>query len=921
MKKLGHGSRQRAIINPLSALTATALALPGMLYHPAHADDEGEVDFQYSHYQEGKRDIAGMAYNFGSQKYYFTKLPNKLNPIEVDSLHGSTRITLTDRVKFAFNYTQDTWSGATPVATAPSVSGSNRAQYFYTKPDSSAGIVTGASPLARDQGASFLMDRHFNFYQYGGYDPVNNRNLAGAKNNRLVHTMAFASPETRKQGDFNLSYEWGEASVNVGGGISVENDYESRFVNLDGKMDFNGKQTTVNAGLSYTNSDTQATLDPDALQFIDTLKYDNSELGFIKIDGEDVLTDIPKTPQTSAGEVESTYQFGPSGQFNRTQAILLGNRQDWSSQLGLTQVLNKNAVLELGMNYTRSTGYLGNPYKLVSVIRADPTEEQLQTNTPFQAGRYSTLEIRPDERNQFNWNVGYHQYVELMDAAFHFNYRFSHDDWDINAHTLDADWVQSLGFGWTVTPRIRYYSQSNAFFYAPIFKEIYLADVYNPITGELVKPGRYLEALPANYSSDQRLSGFGTLSGGVTVAKQFGKAVGFEAGFEYYTHQGDLKLGGGGEQAFADFAYWVTNAALKVKLDALASAGDDTHSGHRRHWHSDSPAGVMFDHALKKAGDFMVGYRYMRSDQAGNMLHGNEAVTPEEVRFNGCGDQECVVAPKQMAMNMHMLELMYAPADWLTLMLMPQWTDMEMEMLPLVEHSGHGHNHGGPVHNHQTGGVGDTGLYALFQLFDQPRHNVTLSLGGTAPTGDDQIMLRKTNTNPFPAHIHYGMQLGSGTWDFKPSLTYSGNAGAFTWGAQATGTLRLQSRNDSNFRFGDSFQGSLWGGYRWTNWLQSTLRGVYTWQDDIHGGYPPIFDPRYDTPYLYTPTHVGPFDRTVNYGGRFVDLGLGLNVTIPYGAFTGHSLKFEWLQPLHTDYNGYQLERDGALSVTWGYGF
>jgi hypothetical protein len=58
-----------------------------------------------------------------------------------------------------------------------------------------------------------------------------------------------------------------------------------------------------------------------------------------------------------------------------------------------------------------------------------------------------------------------------------------------------------------------------------------------------------------------------------------------------------------------------------------------------------------------------------------------------------------------------------------------------------------------------------------------------------------------------------------------------------------------------------------------------------------------------------------------NYGGQFVDLGLGINVTIPSGAFQGNTLKFEWLQPIQTDYNGYQLDRDYALNFTWSYGF
>jgi hypothetical protein len=62
-------------------------------------------------------------------------------------------------------------------------------------------------------------------------------------------------------------------------------------------------------------------------------------------------------------------------------------------------------------------------------------------------------------------------------------------------------------------------------------------------------------------------------------------------------------------------------------------------------------------------------------------------------------------------------------------------------------------------------------------------------------------------------------------------------------------------------------------------------------------------------------------DITSNYGGQYVDLGLGVNVTVPSGTFAGNTIKFEWLQPVHTDYNSYQLDRSAALTATWGVGF
>ena len=240
--------------NSLQALTAAALVLPGMLTQQAYAADGDEVDFQYSHYQEGKRDIAisDLSNNnliSGSKSF---------NPIEVDSLHGSSRVSLTDRVKFAFNYLQDTWGGATPMATTPFLATGNQA----IKTNDS---VTGASPYATSGAGlnNLYVDSQFNqLFQTGEADV--NTGLPLFKNDtRLTHVLATASPETRKQGDFKLSYDWDNAAVSAGGGLSIEDDYDSRFGNIGGRFDFNQKQTTVNADLSYTNSYTHATLDHD----------------------------------------------------------------------------------------------------------------------------------------------------------------------------------------------------------------------------------------------------------------------------------------------------------------------------------------------------------------------------------------------------------------------------------------------------------------------------------------------------------------------------------------------------------------------------------------------------------------------------------------------------------------------------------
>ena len=155
----------------------------------------------------------------------------------------------------SFNFRQDTWSGATPIATAPREWRGNRSR--------AADGVSGASPYVVNSGPLFLDKRTRNPLRTDGFG-----NLVGGEDTQLVHTIAGASRETRRQVDFDLRREWNEAALTINGGVSSEPDYLSRFVGVGGQWDLDQKLTTINAGLNYTWSDISATLDHDAVPYI-----------------------------------------------------------------------------------------------------------------------------------------------------------------------------------------------------------------------------------------------------------------------------------------------------------------------------------------------------------------------------------------------------------------------------------------------------------------------------------------------------------------------------------------------------------------------------------------------------------------------------------------------------------------------------
>ncbi len=882
--------------------------------------DDNDAGYQYSHYEESKRnlwDIApGVDNNYTLRTTGPYKFQNNLKPVTADSEHGYTRFRLSDRVRFAFNYTQDVWSGATPWFTAP-------VGNFMVA--GNAHSVTGASYQANGAGSGQFFDRQGNpLYQAVSVSQYDQGNTGRPglpmklAQSRIQHVMGYASPEMRNQVDAKVGYDWDNGSLDMGGGVSIEHDYLSRFGNLGARMDFNQKRTTLNLGLGYTNSDTYATLNTG-----------ESIYGGTVLNSSVAVTQLPTMTMTNGTVLN--------------QEIIKGNRQDGTITLALSQVLTKNSVLSAGVGYTRASGYLSNPYKDVLAMQLDPNWRSdgygpsgyVFSQRKFPGVQYSVAgtvvkEQRPNLRNQLTFDMGYRHYVEPLNAAAKVNYNFFMDDWGINAHTFEAEWRQALPGHWVLTPYARYYVQSSAVFYKPYVFTSLLADQSNL--------GDFSSLASQYFSSDQRLSSYGAISGGVTLGKQLTKGLSMELGYEYYTHKGSLALAAGTPD-YADYQFFVANATLRANLSVLAQTGHSFNdygmsdwlgslfdgkgkpppSGQQHHRHGDAPAGVMFAHVLDKAGDKMLGYRYIRNTQSGSYLAGSQPINSNQlVMPNSTVCQpvtRCTMLSTGMSMNMHMLDLMYAPTDWLTLMLMPQIMSMDMNMVMPVAMDmnaiGGGMDASGWRTYQTNGGFGDTGAYALLKLWDSNGQKLILTQGISIPTGSINVMTEFPGTTDLV--YSYGMQLGSGTWDYKPSLTYTGKHGGWFWGGQFSGSHRLQDANSSGYRLGDVLQTTAWGGYQLTHWLSATARGVYTGQGKIVGTH--IKD-QSSVQNMWMPE-----DVPANYGGNFADVGFGFTASVPYGSLAGHTFGFEWLQPVSTYFNGYQLDRTGALSASWGYNF
>ena len=333
-------------------------------------------------------------------------------------------------------------------------------------------------------------------------------------------------------------------------------------------------------------------------------------------------------------------------------------------------------------------------------------------------------------------------------------------------------------------------------------------------------------------------------------------------------------------------------------FNALLSQSLFANTSHN-HIKAHAPIGVMGDH-MHKSGEWMFSYRYMSMSMEGN-LQGDNSVSPETIVSSGLPLR---VVPIDMTTDMHMLGAMYAPSDKLTLMLMVNYIEKEMDHLTFQGMSGI--NRLG-VFTTETSGIGDTKLGALYSLRSGDNTNIHLNLGLSIPTGKtdytDQI-LTPMNTTPSP-RLPYPMQLGSGTYDIQPGITYAGSHDSWDWGSQVKMTIRLDD-NDKGYSLGDQTQVTSWGGYRFTHWLTGSLRLTYTHADEISG----------KDALINLPVQTSNPD---NFGGERIDLGVGITLIGSEGAQKGHRLALEYETTIDQDVNGIQMEMQDMLTI--GYQF
>ena len=301
----------------------------------------------------------------------------------------------------------------------------------------------------------------------------------------------------------------------------------------------------------------------------------------------------------------------------------------------------------------------------------------------------------------------------------------------------------------------------------------------------------------------------------------------------------------------------------------------------------------------------MLSYRYMNMQMDG-MRSGTKRINSQNVFA-----ANYAVAPENMTMEMHMLGMMYAPTDQLTLMAIANYIDntMNHRVNPAVAEMINGGDSGFTT---DSSGSGDIKLSALYRFYLEGKSKAHLGIGFSLPTGsidekDDTPAMGGRQRQLLPAP----MQLGSGTFDLLPSLTYVQQFTDWSWGTQVSAVIRLEDENENNYRLGHKFELINWISYNLSEWLGINGGLSYTYTGELKGNQKGVGT-------------AGPMGRrsvttafSDNYGGERIDVIFGINLLKPTGFLKGHRLAFDLRLPLWRDLNGYQLESDSVLTLGW----
>lgn len=185
--------------------------------------------------------------------------------------------------------------------------------------------------------------------------------------------------------------------------------------------------------------------------------------------------------------------------------------------VGLTQVLGPRTTITANLAFGTASGFLSDPYKLVSKSIEIVPGFPLKLTFP---------ENRPNRREKVVGFVETTHLFENVRGTAQTSLRYYTDDHGIDSGTLELAWFQRFRENWIIRPSFRFYRQSAADYYIFDLDQTSIIPVSEP------------DGSPPHYSSDYRISEFDATTLGLKIIyKQAGQWA-VDATYERYQMRG-----------------------------------------------------------------------------------------------------------------------------------------------------------------------------------------------------------------------------------------------------------------------------------------------------------------------------------------------------------------------------------------------
>ena len=331
-----------------------------------------------------------------------------------------------------------------------------------------------------------------------------------------------------------------------------------------------------------------------------------------------------------------------------------------------------------------------------------------------------------------------------------------------------------------------------------------------------------------------------------------------------------------------------------------------------------SPIGVMGGEYHKK-GEFMFSFRFMKMKMKGNRQGEEELSDYQVISFPnpfamGNMPSKISVVPKEMEMNMSMTSLMYGFNNRVTGMTMLKFVNKNMKLntyspvadLPCVK------IYPSPPEcrsllgsfNSSSSGLASFNISMLIKLKETKSNRWHVELGFEKSIGKNDIkgeVLSPANTK-MNIVLPYSMQTGDKGTRLVAGLTFVRTNMEWTYGIQ---TKLNKTLNQEKWNYGNSLSMNSWIQKGLSHKTSLSFRYSYLNQKTINGKDVMIMAPVQTS-------------NPKNYGGRFHEIGVGVNRLINFeDSKHGNRLGLELVYPLKQDLNGLQMQRD--WSVRLGY--